>query len=311
MMRGFESVANHILVIVPPILLDLFLWLGPHLHLKSFFQPFIDRIPSMANAFPSNFPNAASLQEMWTSVLNQFNLFFLLRTFPIGTTSLLSLRMPEQTPWGNAAGLDAGSFAGIIGWCLLLALLGWFVGSYYYYSISAVTIQPEKARSFWKTAQQSVLLSFIWMAILFIFGMPVLMLLSVVSLISPFLGQIMLFIVGLLIIWLFMPIFFSAHGIFIAQMDAMRAILSSLRLVRFTLPNTGLFLLVFVVINIGLNMLWGSSPATSWLMLVGITGHAFVSTALVAASFIYYRDINTWLTIVIEQLQRQARSARI
>ena len=59
LVRGFDSVANHVLVILPPVLLDLFLWLGPHLRLKSFFQPFIDQLPSMAKAFPSNFPDLA------------------------------------------------------------------------------------------------------------------------------------------------------------------------------------------------------------------------------------------------------------
>ncbi len=310
MIRGFDTVANHILVILPPVLLDLFLWLGPHLRLKAFLQPIIDRIPSVASAFPSNLPNASVVVQMWTSLVNQFNLFILLRTFPIGTTSLLTFKMPVQTPWGDPAGLDAGSFLGIIGWCIILALVGWLVGTYYYYSVSSVAIELP-TRSFWKSVKQALLLSFIWLTFMFVFGMPVIMFLSVVSIISPFLGQLLLFIVALLLIWLLMPVFFSAHGIFTSQMDAMRAILNSLRMVRFTLPNTGLFLLVFVIINIGLNFLWGSSPANSWLMLIGIAGHAFVSTALLAASFIYYRDINTWLAIVIEQLQRQARSAKI
>jgi hypothetical protein len=132
-----------------------------------------------------------------------------------------------------------------------------------------------------------------------------------VSVISSFLGQIVLFVGALLLAWLLMPIFFSAHGIFISQMDAMRAILNSLRMIRFTLPNTGLFLLVFVVINIGLNFLWSSPSDNSWFMLVGIAGHAFVSTALLAASFIYYRDINSWLAVVFEQLQRQTTSAKV
>jgi hypothetical protein len=107
-----------------------------------------------------------------------------------------------------------------------------------------------------------------------------------------------------------MPIFFSAHGIFTLQLDALRAILTSLRMVRFTLPNTGLFLLTFIVINQGLNFLWNTPPDTSWWTLLGIAGHAFVSTALIAASFIYYRDINVWLKVVFEQLQRQTTSAK-
>ena len=133
LVRGFDSVANHVLVILPPLLLDLFLWLGPHLRLKTFFQPFIDQLPAMAKAFPSNFPDLATVQQAWTSFMNQFNLFIILRTFPVGVTSLLSFQMPGQTPLGTPQSLDAGSFFGIIGWALLLALLGWVIGALYYY----------------------------------------------------------------------------------------------------------------------------------------------------------------------------------
>jgi hypothetical protein len=310
MMRGFDSVANHMIVILPPVLLDLLLWLGPHLRLKTFFQPFIDRIPSLASAFPSSFPDVSSLQQLWTDMANRFNLFIILRTFPVGVTSLLSLDMPVKTPWGNPAGLDAGSIFGIFLWSIFLALMGWVLGTYYFYSVSDAAIKPE-ARSFWKSVKQSIFLSIIWLGFLIIFGLPALLIISVVSVISSFLGQIVLFVGALLLAWLLMPIFFSAHGIFISQMDAMRAILNSLRMIRFTLPNTGLFLLVFVVINIGLNFLWSSPSDNSWFMLVGIAGHAFVSTALLAASFIYYRDINSWLAVVFEQLQRQTTSAKV
>jgi hypothetical protein len=149
------------------------------------------------------------------------------------------------------------------------------------------------------------------MGLLFIFGIPIFMLLSAISFFSPLLGEIMLFVGAMLIIWLVMPIFFSAHGIFTLQLDAFKAILNSLRMVRFTLPNTGLFLLVFIVINQGMNFLWNTPPQSSWWILVGIAGHAFVSTALLAASFIYYRDINAWLTVVFDQLKKQASSVKI
>ena len=310
MMRGFDTVANHILVILPPVLLDLLLWLGPHLRLKSFFQPFIDRIPSLANAFPSSFPNVTTLQQAWTDMADHFNLLVVLRTFPIGVTSLLGLELPSRTPWGTPSSLDAGSILGIFFWAIFLALIGWVVGAYYFYSVSDAAIKPA-ARSFWNSVKQSIFLSIIWLGFLIVFGLPALLIISVVSVISSFLGQIVLFLGALLLAWLLMPIFFSAHGIFISQMDAMRAILNSLRLVRFTLPNTGLFLLVFVIINIGLNFLWSSPKDSSWFLLVGIAGHAFVSTALLAASFIYYRDINSWLAVVFEQLQRQTTSAKI
>jgi hypothetical protein len=309
LMAGFDSVANHIAVILPPVLLDLFLWLGPHLHLKEFLQPLIDGLPSLASAFPSSLPDLATVQVTWTGIADKFNLFVILRTFPVGTTSLLTFEMPVQNPLGVPAGLDAGSFIGILGWVLFLVFMGWIIGALYYYWVSKVALKPE-VRSLWKSLQQTVLLSLIWMGLLFFFGLPALLLLSVLAAISSVLGQVVLFAGALILIWLLMPVFFSAHGIFTLQLDALRAILNSLRMVRFTLPNTGLFLLIFLLLNSGLNFLWNTPHQDSWWMLVGITGHAFVSTALLAASFIYYRDINAWLNVVFEQLQRQTTSAK-
>jgi hypothetical protein len=306
---GFDSVASHVLVILPPVLLDLFLWLGPHLRLKNFFQPLVDNLPSLADAFPSNFPDVASVQQAWLGFANHFNLFILLRTFPVGATSLLSLQIPGQTPLGAPTSFDAGSLLGIFGWALLLIFLGWLIGALYYYWISNVTLKPE-ARSLWKSVKQTIVLSAIWLGLLFLLGGPVFLLISLATFLSPLLGQIMLFAGALLLIWLAMPVFFSAHGIFALQLNAFRAILNSLRMVRFTLPNTGLFLMAFVLINQGLNFLWNTPSQDSWLMLVGIAGHAFVSTALLAASFIYYRDINAWLKVVFEQLQQQTTSAK-
>jgi hypothetical protein len=141
-------------------------------------------------------------------------------------------------------------------------------------------------------------------------GLPAFLLVSVIAFFSPLLGQVMFFAGALLLAWLMIPIFFSVHGIFTLQLDAFRSILGSLRMVRFTLPNTGLFLLVFVLINTGLNFLWNTPSDNSWWLLVGIAGHAFVSTALLAASFIYYRDINAWLAVVFEQLQKRTTSAK-
>jgi len=311
LMAGFDCVANHIVVILPPVLLDLFLWLGPHLSLKQFVQPVINSLSSLANSslIKLNATDLASTQQMYTDFFNRFNLFSILRTFPVGTTSLLSFETPAQNPWGTARSISAGSFIGILDWATLLIFLGWVFGAVYYYWVATVTLNPE-GRMLWRSLKQGVLLSFIWVGFLILFGLPSLLFLSVMTAISPFLGQAVLFIGAILLIWLVMPIFFSAHGIFTLQMNALHAILNSLRMVRFTLPNTGLFLLMFLIINQGLNFLWDTPPLNSWWMLVGIVGHAFVSTALLAASFVYYHDINAWLKIVFDQLQRQTTSVK-
>jgi hypothetical protein len=310
LMAGFDSVANHIAVILPPVLLDLFLWLGPHLRLKEFLQPLIDRMPSLAGAFPSNFQDLATVQTVWTDMANQFNLFVILRTFPVGTTSLLSFNTAVLNPFGDPLTLDAGPFSGILGWAVLLVFLGWIIGAIYFYWVSRVALKSD-VRSLWTSLKQAVYLSLIWTGLLFFFGLPALLVLSVLMAVSPVLGQVVLFVGAMILVWMVMPVFFSAHGIFTLQLNALRAILKSLHMVRFTLPNTALFLLMFFVVNQGLTFLWNTPPQTSWWMLVGITGHAFVSTALLAASFVYYRDINAWLKVVLEQLQRQTDTTKI
>jgi uncharacterized membrane protein YdcZ (DUF606 family) len=66
-------------------------------------------------------------------------------------------------------------------------------------------------------------------------------------------------------------------------------------LVRFFLPGTGFFLLIALIISQGLDLLWSSPPTSSWLTLVGIFGHAFIYSALFAASFVYYRRGMQWM----------------
>jgi hypothetical protein len=52
-----------------------------------------------------------------------------------------------------------------------------------------------------------------------------------------------------------------------------------------------------------LNYLWTIPANDSWLTLVGILGHAFIMTALLASSFVYYRDTAAWLQSVMERLR--------
>jgi len=305
--RGFDSVATHILVILPPVLFDLFLWLGPRLDLKTLRPGLITLLSRQTQGVPAQ--AAADFYKTVGDYLKGLNLFSALRTFPIGTSSLLSYRSTTQNPLGGSSTLDAGSFSVALGWVCLLAFLGWMIGSLYFYWVAGVALKPE-ARSLWKAMRQSIVLAILWLGALIMFGMPAFSMFSFLTLISPGVGQVLMILVLVVLVWLAMPIFFSPHGIFTFQQDAFPAILSSLRLTRFTLPSTSLFLLVILIINQGLGFLWNTPARASWWTLVGIGGHAFISTALLAASFVYYRDANIWLKAVFEQLQKQNISAR-
>jgi hypothetical protein len=72
-----------------------------------------------------------------------------------------------------------------------------------------------------------------------------------------------------------------------------------------------MFVLTVLLLTVGLNYLWSIPPEESWMAVVGIIGHAFVATALLAASFIYYRDMNVWLQTVWERMKNNTVTKQV
>ena len=68
---------------------------------------------------------------------------------------------------------------------------------------------------------------------------------------------------------------------------------------------TSLFILSILVISEGLDILWRVPSENSWLTLVGVGGHAFITSALLASSFIYYRDADKWTQGTLKNMKSQ------
>ncbi len=49
---------------------------------------------------------------------------------------------------------------------------------------------------------------------------------------------------------------FAPQAIFMQHLPVLKALLSSIRMVRFALPSTGLFFLTAIIIAQGLDLLW-------------------------------------------------------
>jgi hypothetical protein len=128
---------------------------------------------------------------------------------------------------------------------------------------------------------------------------------------SPILAGAAFFILLALSFWLIVPLFFTPHGIFVRRQNAFYSIFTSLRMARFALPTSGLFVICWFLLSTGLNFLWSVPSGGSWMTLVGIGGHAFITTALLSASFVYYRDMNAWLQTVFERLQQKQTTQRV
>jgi hypothetical protein len=266
----------------------------------------------------SGFPAAdlKTLQENSAVILEQlgqYNLLSALRTFPIGVFSLMSGTMPGQSPLGAPAVIQVDSVFTLFGWILFLTLIGWMFGGLFFRWVSLVVRDPSQPveNRFGQSILQTMLISVLYFILAIILGTPVLILLALIMAASPFLAQIILLVLALLSMWLVVPLFFSSHGIFMRRQNAFLSIYTSLRMARFTMPTSSLFVLSVLLIAYGLNYLWNIPSSDSWMALVGILGHAFVTTSLLAASFIYYRDMQVWLQTVFEKLRANVPTQQV
>jgi hypothetical protein len=186
-----------------------------------------------------------------------------------------------------------------------LLMLGFFLGTIYFNSLARFS-QLEPANFNWKKLfsqyAQTLVFFLILVGLLIAVSIPMLILISVLSLISAGLAQFFLMLIVFLALWLVLPLVFSPHGIFALDQKVVPSMLLSLRMVRFYLPGTSLFILFSILISEGLNMVWTLPGTDSWLMVLGISGHAFIVTALLAASFLYYRDGIKWMQFNIQKM---------
>lgn len=304
--NGFNTVANHVYLILFPVVFDLLLWIGPHFRMHTIIQPFFtDLSASTAQLGNAELNEMMKISlEMWNLLLERFNLISTLRTYPIGVPSLLTMIAPLRSPLGDAPIYEMSSFAGVIALWVGLALLGLFLGTLFFSQISSCTSGEKENLTLEVIAQQTLnifLLTLTLIVLILFLSVPAFVLLAVLGLLSPILAQVAFFILVLFVLWLLLPLFFSPHGIFLFKLNALSSILTSARTVRVTLPATSLFLLILLVIGQGLNLIWRMPPETSWMMLIGILGHAFISTGLIASSFIYYQRDVEWIQAIIKQ----------
>ncbi len=303
---GFDAVAGNVSVILMPLALDLLLWLGPHLSMDRVMQPVLATFSTLAAGNGLKPDDIQTSLDLYSKFFQSFNLLVILRTFPVGISSLMSGNMPTNTPWGVPAVWELISPSQVLGITLLLIFVGWVLGGLYFRWVAALAIPgltPENQPRATRAILQTVVYAVVWSVISWAVGLPLAILLYILFTVNAMLGEGVLLLLGVLSMWLVVPIFFSPHGIFVRKQNALASILSGFEMTRFTLPTSSLFVLVVFLLGIGLNFLWSKPTADSWLVLVGIFGHAFITTALLASSFVYYNNMTLWLQMALTRLR--------
>jgi len=303
--NGFDAITKHLFLLLFPIGLDLVLWFAPHLRIKTQIEGLIAEMNEVSALLSPDFGEMVEAgQEIWMIAAERINLFITLRSFPVGIFSLFTSIMPIENPIGNPIFWDIPqlSIAAIIS--LGLFLTGLAFGGLYFSSVRQAALFDEvKWRTILREWPRISIQSFLLSLMLFILFLGILVLGSCtatgITFFSVTLGQLVIILFGIVSFWLVFPLFFSPHGIFSQGQKAWKSMLQSIRLTNMTFFKTGLFIMLAILVNQGLNIVWQVPPENSWLMMISIIGHAFVTTGMLAASFVYYQEMIRWF----EELQ--------
>lgn len=292
LVSGFNAITGNLAVILFPVALDVFLWLGPRLKVYALFQPGIQDLTTFQQSTLTLLPSltSADIAKSWA----EFNLFSILRTYPLGVFSLMLDNQSGNSPLGARLNWEIPNWLVLISAFVLLTCAGLFLGSLYFYFVSRVALKPKTGPGLLRVIFHSLLIWSVWTAVCFM--------------VRPFLqfgalllmnNQIIVLLIFLLlawpVTWAGFMIFFSTHGVFALSKDAFDSLGQNFRLLRYGMPPMGWFALMAIVISQGMDMVWHNPAIDSWMALIGIFGHAFITTGLLAGSFIFYRDLNSWV----------------
>ncbi len=315
LLKGFNTIANHWYLILFPILMDLLLWLGPKLRVKSLLENDATLLSEylLKASSPDMFKTIQGSQTYLDQLLNQFNLGSALRTIPVGIPSLIARESPIVSPFGNSKIYEIPSVQWVFAALGILLLVGFLLGSLYFLLVSRVTSAENdkfNLKDVFSGYVQSLVMFCLLIIVLIFISIPLTLLMGLLATINLGIGQFFIMVGVFVVMWLLLPLVFAPHGIFVLKQKALPSMLISVRLVRLFLPGTGIFIVTSILISEGLNMLWSLPEPNSWMTLIGIGGHSFIITGLLAASFIYYREGLRWMQANLQSMAEAAKKVQ-
>ena len=279
---------------LPPLLLDVFLWLGPRLSAYPLFKSLLDLLnsPDMLEALgPTQAQQMDALQKLVDQAGQAFNLFWWLSPSLLGVPGLMAGSPAEKTPAGLPVVWPISSGLAYFGLFVLLNLLGLGVAAMYWSVLSSrvreLPIGAERTLAlWWGLFKVAILLTIVALIV----GLPTLLVATVVSLFSLVAGQFVVMLGGSLLLWALFYMIYTIHGIALRDLVVLQSIRASVTLMRAQFLPAMSLIVVSVGIYIGTGFLWNIPPSDSWLRAAGILGHAFTVTGLYAATALFYMD---------------------
>ncbi len=296
---GLDAVLRHPWLLLIPLALDLFLWVGPRVQAPALYRVFEPALRQMLTEMPSADGRLAvqELSKLLDAFFTQYNLFSWLSVGLVGvpvvnagidsTLQLVTGGLPLVWQITDLEGYVVLMFL-FTGMGLFISALFWALLSGYARGDQfQMTRWLKDSLTIWK---RLVLLFFLMIAAVLLAIFPASMIVLTVGAFSPALASLVPALVMAVVLWVVFMCVFTPHGIALHRMTLGRAVNTSILIVRANFMPTAGLVAVMVAISIGMNLIWGGLAADSWLRLVAMVGNAIIGAGLIVASLLFYRN---------------------
>lgn len=299
---GFELVARAAWILLIPIALDLFLWLGPRLSVRRQVDALIGLLGEQVARDPRSAQiNVDNMRAILSELGNSINLFSLLATdFVAGRFLPVPTIMSSDygSPTASVLAGSPPSISLVSGWQVLLVStllfpIGLLIGTVFMMLITdrldgGSVRKPIAGRAF------SAWLAYLRLAIaagllLGVCSIPFGVVIGVAALLQPVLGMVVLLAGWMLAIWVGLYAWFAIYAIAGGE-GVMRALWMSAIIVQRNFTSVLWLILLSFLLSAAVAIV------ASWLevslvgTLLAIAVNAFIGSSLAAAAAVFYHD---------------------
>ena len=290
---GFNAVGRRIWLTAIPIVLDLFLWLGPKLSMSPVIDRLLGVFESVLEAASPQTQSEVALAEMLRAsmdmmqeTLGRTNLFALLAWGRLGVPSIAGANLIDaDARWV----VQMSEYWQVLLVQSLVLGLGLLIACAFLVQLAQQSLE-EKVDS--RELPRRVLASWASMLVIFVpLGLVFMFSLSISLLFGPF-----AIFIGVIMLWIVLYISFVPQAITLGEKNPLRALWSSFMVVRHNFWSALGMILLVNTINTGLGFIWIRLLMQSTVgTVIAILANAYVGTSLSLAMFVFYRDrVGTW-----------------
>ncbi len=302
--NGYAVVNRRFEILLIPVILDLYLWLGPRLSVAGLIRKAANGLvppPELGAEYQEAIQEA---QAVLVEAGDGFNLFSVIVPSFLGVPSLIAggeadlmslLGISRQV-------IEIQSVWVLAAIVLALLLFGTLLGAAFL-AILATQVRHEERL----TANLRLRIGKLWLrlislgALLFalavVLAVPGSLILGIAVLINPTLGSMLMGMAWIVVFWFAIYLIFLIQSLVINEVGLRKAIYISISVLRRNLwPALGL-ILVIQLVGMGMPIVWRYLTQYPWGTPLGILGNAYIGSGLAAALLIFYRDrFSQWMS---------------